>query len=583
MEAKNYRHIADGKAYNSLFPEITNSDKTIKRGAVVEDTVQFIPKVVNETLHHTKKIARKLDTGNTYSTCRNIWNFVYNHIRYTKDKEGFEQIRSPGRTWHDRHRGVDCDCYTVFISSILTNLKIPHKLRITKYGGDNFQHIYPIVPEGKSHITVDCVVNEFNYEEPYSEKKDTTMDLQYLNGIDNMDYDDLTGGDGFGKLFKKKPKTGAEGEKKKGGKLKELLHKGLHITNKLNPGTALLRNGVLAAMKLNLFKIGQRLKWSYLSESAAKSKGIDMARWQRLVKVREKLEKIFYDAGGKPENMKKAVLKGKGNKNNEVSGLGYAPSAETFYMNTATPLRKVLGEDIWQEENVNGLEGLEGVAGIGALGEVATAAAIAAATSVLAAIGGLLKSIGNIFPKKEKGSDDFENTETEDNAAQQAAAEDGQLPALPAIMQKNASLPASRDDGEDSKVTEDIATDNSDTSSDSGSDSGDSSDTGEKQGFWAKNKKWLKPTMFGVGGLGLLFAGYKLLGGKKKVVARTSNGEVSGLNGVKRRKKRTTKNTASASLDKKKSIAQKKTSTSRRKRRGKRNNSDSKKQAVALL
>lgn len=30
---------------------------------------------------------------------------------------------------------------------------------------------------------MDCVVDAYNYEEPYSEKKDFTMELNYLDGV----------------------------------------------------------------------------------------------------------------------------------------------------------------------------------------------------------------------------------------------------------------------------------------------------------------------------------------------------------------------------------------------------------------
>lgn len=528
MESKKQRHILSGTKYDALFPAAMLKDETVKRGATVNDTVKLIPKIVHDTLNHTRRLVLLLEADNLYSTCRNIWNFVYNHIRYNKDEEGREQVRSPARAWHDRFRGVDCDCYTVFISSVLTHLKIPHKLRITKYGGKNFQHIYPVVPCGNGHITIDCVVEQFNYEEPYTEKQDTTMELQYLNGFENSDYNDLDKEGDFGRLFKRRNKTDGEGKKKR-TKLGTFLHKGLNIVNKLNPATALLRNGVLAAMKLNMFKIGQRLKWAYLSEADARKKGVDLDKWKRLVKVREKMEKIFFDAGGKEENLKKAILKGKGNKNNEVSGLlGYAPTEADFYLTTDTPLRKVLGEEIWQDENVSGLEGFEEVAGIGALGEVATGAAIASATTVLAAIGGLLKSIGNIFPKKQKETEDFENTETEDNAAIQQAATNSSSSPLPAIDSKT-NLPATT-----SENTETVVADEKSSTTDTNTDSGDD----KPAGFWDKNKKWLKPTLFGVGGLGLLYLGYRMLSGKKKTDARTTTTpkqgkELSGLEGNK--------------------------------------------------
>jgi hypothetical protein len=172
MEATKKRHIKTGYEYDNLFPLSENEDKLVKPNANLEDTLSFIPKVVTKTLDQTKKISHRLKGRSTYETCKNIWQFVYGYINYKKDKEGTEQIRSPSRTWHDRKQGVDCDCYSVFISSILTNLGIPHILRIAKYHRDYFQHIYPIVPNGTGHITIDCVTDWFNHEVTYREKKD---------------------------------------------------------------------------------------------------------------------------------------------------------------------------------------------------------------------------------------------------------------------------------------------------------------------------------------------------------------------------------------------------------------------------
>ena len=472
MEALTHRKVKDGSAYEKLFPSANLKDETVKKGASVTDTVKFIPKVVRKTLSQTEGIAKMLH-GNTQSeTCKNIWDFVYSHIKYNKDEEGKEQIRSPARTWHDRNRGVDCDCYTVFISSILTNLKIPHSLRIAKYRKDYFQHIYPIVhkPNGK-YITVDCVVDYFNYEEPFTEKKDTKMDLQYLSGID----DDFSGSDSEENLGKKK------------GKVKELLKKGLHITNRANPATLLLRNGLLASMKLNIMKVGQRMKYAYMSDEDAKKKGADMAKFQHLKSIKDKLEKIFYGAGGKPENLKKAILTGKGNKKgkHDVNGLGdFEYDTNLAEMNEATPLPQLLGDEMYHSENAETL---------GALGEPVTAASITAATGAIASIAALLKKIGNLFPNKKKddeSSKDFQTTAKDDDP-------------------NNVQNEIEQNKDEINKL--DASTQKVDTSTDDSSGSTDNSNLG----FWDKNKKWIKPTAIGATGLGLLYLGYRAMTGKK--------------------------------------------------------------------
>jgi hypothetical protein len=513
MEAAKRRQVRDGADHDHFFPRANLTERTVKRGATVADTVKFFPQVVRETKWQTKRIANELKGESVYETCRNIWEFVYRHIRYEKDEEGREQVRSPARTWHDRFRGVDCDCYTVFISSILTNLGIPHVLRITKYKQDHFQHIYPIVPVGNGkYITIDCVVEMFDYEEPYSEKQDTKMDLQYLDGLGeqvrkNTDIDDLFLDEELGKLFKRKNTPSSQDNKK--GKLKEFLKKGLHVTNRINPATVALRNGILAAMKLNVFKLAQRIKWAYLSEADARKKGVDIEKWKKLVKVREKLENIFYGAGGKQENLKKAILTGKGNTNKEVAGLlGYLPDKEVFIMNERSPLPQLIGEEVWYSENKEIMEGFEG---IGELGEPVTATTIAAASGVLAAIAGLVKSIGSIFPQKSKGSEDFENIEKEDTSA----IEQG----------KDAPVP-----------TSDLPASNARTTTATEEDTG--SEGEQPEGFWEKNKKWLKPTLWGVGGLGLLYLGIRLVKSMRPAPAPQVKGTPSNaLEGLKSRKK----------------------------------------------
>jgi hypothetical protein len=199
MKSNGKRRIRSGEEFDHLIPKATGKDHRIKGYADVEDTLKLIKKTVPKTLWQTEAIAEVLRGKNLKDTCANIWHFVYNHIQYKRDKDGVEQIRSPRRTWRDRFSGVDCDCYTEFISSILSNLGIPHVLRITKYPQKppdipRWQHIYPIVPvtgrlDGTlsglgEYIVMDCVKDDFDDEQPYLEHKDYDMRLDYLDGIE---------------------------------------------------------------------------------------------------------------------------------------------------------------------------------------------------------------------------------------------------------------------------------------------------------------------------------------------------------------------------------------------------------------
>lgn len=610
MEAAKKRNIQSGEHYTHLFPKAEGSNKTIRKNADVTHTVAFIPKVVGETLDHTQKIAQRIKGTTTYETCSNIWHFVYGHIAYKKDQEGYEQIRSPARTWHDRHKGVDCDCYSVFISSILTNCAIPHILRITKYHRDYFQHIYPVVVLNGKEIPIDCVTDKFNYEVPYSEKKDYPMDLQYLNGFDGDEMGDL------GKLFGKKKANTKAGTKtlpvakkktsllsklkakkaakpaastpgqpkpKKKGFFKKVLNK----VNKINPATLLLRNGVLAAMKLNVKNVAARLRWSYLTPEQAAQKGIDPGKFQRLVATRQKLEKIFYGAGGNEKNLKKAILGGKGNKDKAVAGLDGISLSGIEYMSVYTPLPQLLGPDIYYSENVEGFEGL------GQLGEPVTLASVGAAMGVLAGIVAALKQIGDIFPKKTKGSEDFDEKTNE--AAENNAPVPGTTPVPNSVdTAASAPIPADKPFLEESFKTTDSSPVNTSTqrtetsystatnpylptseSSDTFVEEKDDSlvpttqsnqitvpttaDTGNtpeptKETFWDKNKSWLKPVAIGVGGISLIAIGFAVMKPKNSP-GRSSPQTLSGVPKKSKKHKRKTKNKSKSKPSKKTAVA----------------------------
>ena len=485
MESRTRRYIEDGREYDELFPIAKLTDSTVKRGASVGDTVKFIPKAVRLTKGQTAKLAQLLKGESRYITCRNIWDFVYNHIRYHKDAEGREQIRSPARSWHDRERGVDCDCYTVFISTILSNLAIPHVLRITKYGKDYYQHIYPIVPTKAGHITIDCVVDSFNYEQPFSEKQDTPMDLQFLEGLDDEKENSQTGRNLDSTIGEEHEELGRKKLFEKGwfkNVTKDISRQlNLHNINRFNPATVALRMGVLASMKLNLFKVPQRLKYAYLTEAQAKARGVDMNKWKQLVSIKNKIEQIFYGAGGSTSNFKKAIVTGEGNRNHDVSGvgLGYIYDEGVAHMNVNTPLHTILGKEMYESETKIG--------GLGDLGDPITGATIAAATGVIGVISELIKKIGSIFPPKDKAASDFQTTPQDDAASADAAK--GASAADKALVENAPSSAGAVD-----------------TAGDAGNE-GD----GQKQSFFQKNKKPITIAAIGTAAAGIIFGIVKLL------------------------------------------------------------------------
>ena len=196
------RRIRDGKQYDRYFPKPDEHDRIIIKDGEVSDTVELMEKVVHKYLTDTVRIAPVLRRKTLEETCKSIYDFVYNNIQYKLDKRGLEQLRRPARSWAERRTGVDCDCMSIFISSILTNLKIPHSFRITRYSADHWQHVYVIVPDNRGgYINIDAVVSPYGYEKPFTDKMDYTMSLNGINvavlsGL-NSDLDTVVMGSGL--------------------------------------------------------------------------------------------------------------------------------------------------------------------------------------------------------------------------------------------------------------------------------------------------------------------------------------------------------------------------------------------------
>jgi hypothetical protein len=192
LTASSKRTIKSGAQYAPYFnvDEVKGNEVELMANGDVFDTLKQMDKIVRNTLPQTKAIAAKLKGDTLRKTCENIWNFLYSHVQYKKDNPLREQLRTPLRAWKDRKSGVDCDCYSIFISSVLTNLGIPHAFRMAGYNGD-YQHVYVVVPKsGKttddrsSYYVIDPVVNTFDYEVPPNKKYNYAMaKVTMLNGF----------------------------------------------------------------------------------------------------------------------------------------------------------------------------------------------------------------------------------------------------------------------------------------------------------------------------------------------------------------------------------------------------------------
>lgn len=609
------RDILDGSAFDHLFPKPTGRDESVKKEALLADTLGTIKRVIDQTLWQTKAIANKLKAGSVRSTCKNIWDFCYKYIQYKEDKPRTEQIRTPRRAWYDRERGIDCDCFTVLIGSILTNLGIPFVMRLWRHKASTFEHIYPVAftPKGRE-VIIDCVIDQFDQQAPYTEIKDIEMELQVLDGVDktrynefgdqvfyetdlpidaedlNLDAEYLEGLAGKAereaRRAKRKAKRTARREKRKTTPLKERIEQKVknfgQKLKKVNPATALLRAGILASMKLNVLQVGSKLRFAYWTPQEARSRNMDMAKYNQIQQVRAKIENIYHKLGGDKNALRKAVLEGRGNRNRMVRLNG--PGWGTITVTENASLRDVLGEDIIATDLAE-----SGILeqGINGLGSVTLSAAIAAAAGFIGKIAGMFKKIGGFFKKGSREDSQFQiqqNTEAEEekrsrfsvdnlknlvkrqvNAAQIMNNRTPIDPNAPSSLPENPSTDAfdediysddnynsaSRDGASGEEIEnepiEDLETIDTTELEDDDSSGNKETPAGGGIGTWIKEHP-IATGGIALGTLGLIFLGVKM--------AQKKKASLNGVSGVKKKKK-------------KKPVSVRKKTTSRPKRRKK--------------
>lgn len=104
------------------------------------------------------KLAKILKKPTLSQTVATIHRFLHNHIAY--DADGRTQvIKSPGCTWASRDQGTDCKTFSVFASSLLLNMGIPHAIRQVRQPGESeFQslwtHVYVVVPVNPKDVKI---------------------------------------------------------------------------------------------------------------------------------------------------------------------------------------------------------------------------------------------------------------------------------------------------------------------------------------------------------------------------------------------------------------------------------------------
>jgi hypothetical protein len=193
MKIQQLGYVASGKRkiqpmdkYAQLVEKGTGSRDILMPDGDVEDTVSLMKQMVAKYSYQVKRLAKELlkEAGgnpNSKAFYKRIFDFCYTHIQYKEDEAGVEQLREPAKAIKDAVSGIDCDCYSILIASLLKEggCTKPIEFKIIKINnGRDFQHVYVIV----DNYIIDPVVDEFNSEA----KGITERKLFGLNGINGI-------------------------------------------------------------------------------------------------------------------------------------------------------------------------------------------------------------------------------------------------------------------------------------------------------------------------------------------------------------------------------------------------------------
>jgi hypothetical protein len=155
-------------------------------GEGFEATLKSIPEVIQKYHYQVRKLARHLYTGNYKQDAFHVWHFLTTNIKFKNDAPGFEELRSPARSWRDRFTGIDCDCFTNFAICLFLEMNYMPYAKIVEFNNKGqFGHIYTVLNE----MIIDPVMKTFNLDPPCITKIHKLMITNViLNGLGDINH-----------------------------------------------------------------------------------------------------------------------------------------------------------------------------------------------------------------------------------------------------------------------------------------------------------------------------------------------------------------------------------------------------------
>lgn len=114
-----------------------------------------------------RKIVARVGVNDKKGEASVIFNFVRDHVRYTKDPLGFEYMQTPPVVLEDIRLYVegkgdrpagDCDDMTLLSLSLLKSIGFPVAIKVVSFHNHKkFSHVYGLTQIGYEWVPFDCV------------------------------------------------------------------------------------------------------------------------------------------------------------------------------------------------------------------------------------------------------------------------------------------------------------------------------------------------------------------------------------------------------------------------------------------
>lgn len=139
-------------------------------------------------------IAQYFWTGDLYTSCREIWNFLKDNFKYCAESEEEQSSKSPARMLATNEK-IDCKHYSLFIGGILSAIHDQYDTEFTwcyRFAGyknyGDVEHVFVVVDPGTNdEIWIDPVLKYFDlHEQPIYYIDSKIMALYRLSGVSKI-------------------------------------------------------------------------------------------------------------------------------------------------------------------------------------------------------------------------------------------------------------------------------------------------------------------------------------------------------------------------------------------------------------